>query len=201
LIRHHPSEETLGLFALGGLRAGARLVIAAHLERCDRCRREVGRIETAAGSLMGAEEAAAMAPDALARALERLNERPPAAPEPFELTAAVRRGAWLPAGPGLWFKPLSRYAERSERLYLIKARAGTPLPRHGHNGCERLIVLEGAFKDEGGDYGPGDVAESDEETVHEPLALPGGACICLAVTEGPLRLSGVARWLQPILGV
>jgi len=199
MIRHHPNEETLSLYAFGGLKAGARLVVSAHLSACRQCRDAVADLEAVAGVVLETAETAPLAPDALTRALDRLDA--PAAPPPAAIgvQALVRQGWWLPAAPGLWFKPLSRRADPGEKLYLLKARAGVPLPEHGHNGYERLVVLEGAFGDQDGLYGPGDFAECDEATVHEPFAET--ACICLAATEGPLRLSGLARWVQPFLGV
>ncbi len=199
MIRHHPNEETLGLHAFGGLKAGARLVVSAHIAACRECRDAVAALEAVAGVVLETAETAPLAPDALARALEQLDAPVAPARTPIDVQALMDKGWWLPAAPGLWFKPLSRRVDTGEKLYLLKAKAGVPLPEHGHNGYERLVVLKGTFGDHDGLYGPGDFAECDESTVHEPFAKTD--CVCLAATEGPLRFSGVARWVQPFLGV
>jgi putative transcriptional regulator len=44
--------------------------------------------------------------------------------------------------------------------------------------------------------------DADEETQHIPTATPEADCICLAVTDAPLRFtSWVVRLVQPVLGI
>jgi putative transcriptional regulator len=63
-------------------------------------------------------------------------------------------------------------------------------------------VLRGAFEDESGAYHRGDLQEVDEEIAHQPLALPQEDCICLAITDAPLRFKSLAaRIAQPFLGI
>ena len=51
-------------------------------------------------------------------------------------------------------------------------------------------------------FGPGDFDEEDEETVHEPVVTPDGECICLIVTDAPLKFkSRMMRVVQPFLGI
>ena len=48
----------------------------------------------------------------------------------------------------------------------------------------------------------GDVAEADPSVNHQPVADPGEDCICLAVTDAPLRLTGpFGRLLNPFLRI
>jgi putative transcriptional regulator len=62
--------------------------------------------------------------------------------------------------------------------------------------------LCGAFSDTTGRYGRGDIQEADETLEHQPHAVAGEDCICLAVTDTPLRFSSfAARLIQPFIGI
>lgn len=201
MIAHHPSEETLGLYAFGRLGAGMSLVMGAHLRACAHCRAAVEGLEAAAGALLETAEPTALPGDALTRTLDRLDDPAPPEPAKVDLDRLIRKGVWLPAAPGLAFKSLGRYADPGERLYLLKAKPGTALPEHGHDGCERLVVLEGAFDNGGQILSAGDFTECDETMVHQPGALSHQGCVCLAATDGRLKFTGLARLVQPLLGV
>lgn len=71
-----------------------------------------------------------------------------------------------------------------------RIRAGKKMPQHTHEGSEYTLVIRGAFRDETGVYGRGDVAISDEEIDHTPVAVDGEECLCFAVMDAPLRLTG-----------
>ena len=76
------------------------------------------------------------------------------------------------------------------------------MPAHGHAGLEVTIVLSGAFSDETGRYERGDFQELDGEIEHQLLVDGGEHCICLAVTDAPLRFKSLAAKLaQPLLGI
>jgi putative transcriptional regulator len=67
---------------------------------------------------------------------------------------------------------------------------------------ELTLVLSGAFSDATGEYRRGDLQEADEDLQHRPHAAPGEDCICLAVTDAPLRFRSLAaRMVQPLLGI
>ena len=85
---------------------------------------------------------------------------------------------------------------------LIKVRAGRAVPRHTHGGDELTVVLEGAFSDHGGHYRRGDLLVADGTVDHQPLADDDADCLCLAVSQGPLRLTGpLLRLLNPLLNL
>jgi putative transcriptional regulator len=65
------------------------------------------------------------------------------------------------------------------------------MPRHTHRGEELTLVLQGSFSDAAGNYARGDVATANAEIDHQPLAGAGELCLCLAVEEEPLRLTGI----------
>ena len=85
---------------------------------------------------------------------------------------------------------------------LLRIPAGRPVPEHTHGGLELTLVLSGAFSDSVGRYGPGDFQEADENLEHQPHAEAGADCICLAITDAPLRFKSLAaRIVQPFLGI
>jgi len=76
------------------------------------------------------------------------------------------------------------------------------VPEHSHRGRELTVVLSGAFNDGETLFVRGDVEDADDSVQHVPTATAEADCICLAVTEAPLRFrSWVVRALQPILGI
>ena len=85
---------------------------------------------------------------------------------------------------------------------LLYIPAGTAVPDHGHNGTEVTLVLKGAFEDEDGRFARGDVEVATEELNHTPVADISEDCICLAVTDAPLRFKGLLpRLAQPFLKI
>lgn len=58
--------------------------------------------------------------------------------------------------PGVWRKPLSRAGgESGHATSLVRFEAGAAFPSHDHPGGEEILVLEGVFSDEFGDYPAG----------------------------------------------
>jgi putative transcriptional regulator len=85
---------------------------------------------------------------------------------------------------------------------LLKIPAGAAMPDHGHNGTELTLVLKGAFRDDGGRFGRGDIEIADEDLHHTPIAEDGEDCICLAATDAPLRFRRlIPRIAQPFMGI
>lgn len=108
---------------------------------------------------------------------------------------------WRWAGPGVRIAQCSAAAGISEYLYLVQARAGAKLPRHAHTGSEWVVVLEGAYLDEGMRFERGDLSEHTGAAWHTPQASKDSSCVCLVAAEGPLRFQGLTRLMQPWLGV
>ena len=87
-------------------------------------------------------------------------------------------------------------------MRLLKIPAGQPVPEHSHRGRELTVVLTGAFDDGETRFERGDMEDADEDIQHIPTATPEADCICLAVTDAPLRFrSLLVRLFQPILGI
>jgi putative transcriptional regulator len=80
----------------------------------------------------------------------------------------------------------------THQLSLLRMRAGRSPGRHDHGGTEWTVVLQGAFSDHNGAYGPGDFVALAAGDVHQPVAHQNEDCICLAAQDAPIRLKG---WL------
>ncbi len=76
------------------------------------------------------------------------------------------------------------------------------MPDHGHGGAELTLVLDGAYADQTGEYGAGDIQDVDENVEHTPMADSGTGCICLIASESPARFKGwIGRLFQPFTGM
>ena len=85
-------------------------------------------------------------------------------------------------------------------LHLLRLKPGALLPRHTHRGAELTYVITGAFEDEIGHFGPGDVEETDTDITHRPVVVSQEDCIGLLATSGRLRFSSVLmRLLAPLI--
>ncbi len=215
---HHPSEATLLAYAAGGLGEGLSLVVACHLAFCADCRAGVAEGEAIGGSLLEDLAPAELDRGARERMLALIDKASPppvqAAPRrravdplvPAPLAAYLGGGIeairWRTLAPGLRrFELVPHDLMGGANLRMLRIAPGKKLPRHGHTGTELTLVLSGAYSDEFGQFGRGDVAEIDEDIVHEPLSTRGEDCICLIATEGPLKFeSFIARAVQRFSG-
>lgn len=214
--QHHPSEALLLDYASGSLGEACSLAIATHLALCPDCRRNAAQLEAIGGAFVAhvefeTETAVDSAFDAvMARSNDPddtpLPATPPATaviPEPLRryLGGDVDRIAWQRLGVGAQ-QYVVPTADRPVTARLLRIPAGRPVPTHTHGGLELTLVLSGAFSDATGVYGRGDLQEADETLEHRPHAAAGEDCICLAVTDAPLRFRSVAaRMVQPLLGI
>ena len=211
--RHHIADDLLLSYAAGSLAEGWSLAVATHLSLCAECRGRLAVAEAAGGQLLETLNAApdadswssvksrlATAPEAVAR-----ETRPVTATLPKPLRDyvggdldAIRWSAIGTAGAQARLKT----ADGETQVRLLRIPAGKPVPEHGHSGRELTVVLTGAFTDGEQRFGPGDVEDADAEIEHIPTATPEADCICLAVTDAPLRFrSLLVRALQPFLGI
>ena len=64
------------------------------------------------------------------------------------------------------------------------------------------LNFAGAFTDGATVFKRGDIEEADETLTHQPVATPDEDCICLAVTDAPLKFKSLlVRLVQPVLGI
>lgn len=191
--RHHPHDDVLTAYAAGALPAGFGLVVGAHLEACAQCRARVGAFEAAAGDALQNLPSTVLAPDALARVLARLDDTPePVAapdPRPFLERLPLKPKKWI--APGVWVAAVDTPHAPDDRVYVLHVSPGRPTARHEHTGAEFCTVLQGAYRDEFGLFGPGDFAAAEGDADHQPVVQGDEPCVCLFATEGRLKAHGV----------
>jgi putative transcriptional regulator len=214
---YHPGDERLADYASGALPEPMALLVATHLALCPRCRRVAAELEAVGGALLEGLPPEPMASDSLQRVLARI-EQPPAIPEPGQAEQPSQGDPSLPrplrdyVGATLDALPWRRLGPIAEvqllrdspgfTTRLLRIRGGTAVPVHTHRGSELTLVLSGAFSDDGGHYLPGDVEEADSEVTHRPVADADADCLCLAVTDAPLKLtSPLGRLLNPFVRI
>lgn len=211
----HPIDDVLLAYAAGSLDQAMALLVASHLTLCPRCRDEVARAEAVGGALLDDLPPSDTALDLLDVVLARLDEPAPAVPvkllpplpgsilpQPLRqsLGGDLDRVRWKRLGQGLEQALVLQSGPSRARLYRIAP--GLRIPEHGHDGNELTLVLQGGFSDLNGHYLAGDIACADDGVVHRPTADRDGYCLCLAVTDAPLRLTGLlGRLVSPFLNL
>lgn len=217
-ITHHPDTDLIVAYGAGSLDEASALLISVHMALCPACRTDLEIAECIGGVLVDSELPAlpvdAVTHTAIAAAAERPRDPGPAAiplqgrgtdfvfPQPLREYVGGDLGdiAWRNLGGGIRHFPIKLRSASKARLLNIPA--GERVPEHGHKGTELTLVLSGSFYDRGSWYRRGDVEFTDEATIHQPVAGPEENCICLAVTDAPLRFRGwLARLVQPFLRI
>ena len=81
------------------------------------------------------------------------------------------------------FKEFIPNTPDEDELKLIKMDPGASVPLHSHGGKEYILVLNGSFCDEYGNYNKGDIQINDQKIKHTPIACKDQGCVCLTITE------------------
>jgi len=219
-IQHHISDELLAGYAAGTLAEGWSIAVATHLALCPSCRSRLEHFECIGGQLLETVEPNEIrleSWDAVKRRLSDQSEMPPrpaphrpssteaiaSLPEPLRsyVCGDLPDLKWKSLGRGAYQVPIET-TDRETQVRLLRIPAGKPVPEHGHGGRELTLVLSGSFYDKTGVFARGDIEEADADLVHQPIASPGSDCICLAVTDAPLKFqSWLMRMVQPLIGI
>lgn len=212
-IKHHLTDDLLMAYAAGNLPEAFDLIIATHLSLCDHCRAQAESFDAVGGHILEDQiDAVPMGNNALAATLSLIAQDSPAPdlpqtacnvlPAPLRdyVGGDVRSIRWKPIGMGVKQAILPTSREATARLLFIPA--GSAVPDHGHKGTELTMVLQGAFSDEVDHFARGDVEIADENLEHTPIADMSCDCICLAVTDAPLKFNSlIPRLVQPFLRI
>ena len=210
-INHHLSEPLLMGYAAGYLPEAFSLAVAAHISLCDDCRASLAAYEALGGAVIDDCGFEPMSNDSLATVLARLDQAPMESPKPRStgvlpapLTEYVggdlNKVKWRHIGMGVRQAILPTGKGATARLLHIPK--GQAVPDHGHRGMELTLVLQGAFRDESDRFGRGDIEIATTSDQHSPVAESDEDCICLAVTDAPLRFNAfLPRLLQPLVRI
>jgi len=229
MANYHPADELLMQFAAGQLTNALGIQTACHLESCSKCLKKVFIYEQLGGDLIDISSPVDVDTEAKSRLLETLHAKRAAGElrtsnsESIETLGPVFRQQLDQADQRLP-KPLRRFIPThyehlpwsglskniqsydlpfSDEQYtarFYKIAAGKELPQHTHRGNEFTLVLSGSFSALSGDYHPGDFVLANTSTHHQPKAHDKEDCICFAVTDAPLKMTGFfGRLLNPFL--
>ncbi len=214
-MSHHVSDELLMEYEAGNLAEGWSLAVATHLTFCPECRERARAASAVGGALLDGLETASIratsfdAVMAMIDAPDQKPEVPSSKPErtnvPSPLWSYIGNDLdairWKPIGTA-GHQALISTGENKTSVRLLRIPAGSPVPEHGHRGLELTVVLRGTLVDGDERFGVGEIEEADADVEHTPCAGPEEECICLAVTDAPLRFrSIVVRLAQPFLGI
>lgn len=209
-IAHHIPEALLASYVSGNLAHPFALVVAAHVSICEECRANLAAHEAVGGALLEEFDPISISGDLRARVLAGLDDLAPKEPArpsgdavyPTPVIEALGGKAprWRSLGPGA--KQCILEAGKAGSVRLLHIAPGYAVPDHTHGGLELTLVLQGAFTDETGRFGRGDLEVADDDLEHTPIAQAGQPCICLAATDAPLKFSAfVPRLLQPLFRI
>ncbi|MGO4440187.1 ChrR family anti-sigma-E factor [Rhizobium sp. RAF56] len=217
---HHIGDAFLLDFAFGNLSEGWSLAVASHLALCPSCRNRLAAMEEVGGAFLEHFEQRPVSEpgswELMRHRLEREDRAfgsvattegskigPRVLPEPLRsyLGGDLDDLKWRALGRGA-YQILIPTDDRSTQARLLRIPRGKPVPEHTHRGRELTLVLTGAFRDGHRIFRRGDVEEADDTLVHQPIALDDEDCICLAITEAPLRFTNwIVRLAQPFLKI
>lgn len=209
-----PDEWVLS-YAAGSLSEAHALVVASHIDSHSELKEKLSDAEAIGGALLEdndtAELSDTMWEGVLGKLDEGVNDNDKIVIEntghlPQPLTDYLKGGLdnlrWRKMGPGLsqvrlWTGP------NDERLWLLKAKGGVKIPMHDHRSLEMTLVLQGSYCAGEERYTPGLIELADENTHdHQPIIDQGEDCICLVVTEAPIKIHNlIGRIFQPFIGL
>lgn len=207
-------DTLMAQYASGGLSAPASVLVEAHLEMKTDNRRFVNDLENVAGlsleqvapsdltqrddklaAIFSSDSSAVTElSDDVATEAEREDGQP-------QLPLSLRRLIGMDVDDIPWRTKLPGFKEYELgeidgcHVNMFWIRPGRTMPAHTHKGCELTIVLEGAFNDERGRFGAGDISIADASVEHRPTAENDRPCIGFAVLDEGVTLTGSWRQL------
>ncbi|MDE2385100.1 MAG: ChrR family anti-sigma-E factor [Alphaproteobacteria bacterium] len=216
-VSHHLDDATLLSHAAGTLPRTLALVVDAHLEMCPHCRAALKAANAIGGALLSDLSPAPVSSSLKDAVMGRIGSatihrlpRAQAARQggvPLALQRVLRLDSlddipWRKSAPGVHIHKLPKEAGEAGFFGLLKIAPGAAMPEHGHGGSELTLILQGAYHDELGHFGEGDIADHDESVDHTPVAEGEQPCICLVATQAPTRFrSWPARVMQKFIGI
>jgi putative transcriptional regulator len=205
-IHHHLNDATLMAYAAGSVSESLSFVIATHLSVCSTCRARVAEMESLGGAELESQSEMTMSSTALDNVMALLDDdffveeskisKPVAnsnIPSPLRdyLPHEYEALEWKTMAPGVKYFTLDGVNAGKGTLRLLKIAPGVTIPEHTHEGTELTLVLKGSFSDEVGRFMAGDIADLDDDIHHQPIADTDEDCICLIVTEAPLKFKAM----------
>lgn len=213
-MKYHPDIELLLKYSSGQLAPPLAVAVGLHQYECKICQKKIKELEAIGGSTLESIDAQANVKQAAVSSiaadmslfdqlLSDIDELPDTVDEEYDDIAIARSDVALFEQLNkrqlndLPWKNVTRNISRAKILMdfpgydveLFKFSPHAKIPKHTHCGREFTFVLEGDFSDNQGQYQRGAFIEQNQAHEHQPVAGSNG-CICLAVTDAPLKFTG-----------
>ena len=192
-------EDLLTAYAAGTTSPGLSLMCAAHASLSRDAQDFLDSLDEIGGAMLCAEETDAVAPMSFEALLGRLDEDEDkrivscgreSLPGPVMRAVGVRFDEipWRFRLPGIHEHRLTGFEQ--ETVSIMRARPGSKILKHTHEGDEATLILAGCMRDGGVDFRKGDIALAGPEDDHTPEIIGEETCYCLIVRDGALRFTG-----------
>jgi len=206
-------DELVFEHASGTLPEGLALFTACYMTLNAAAASRYRAIESLGGAMLEALEPDALSEGALEKTFSRIEEQEsqPIIPVPEHdaatleppplrsyVSSSLDKLSWAKRGSiSVFDLPLTSDTAKASLIRVPENRA---IPLHTHSAAEYTLILTGGFSDRDQHYGRGEVTICNGTTEHAPLADPGQDCICLAVLDGPIKMTGaLTRFLNPFM--
>jgi putative transcriptional regulator len=216
-VTHPIGDNLLMAYAAGLLPAAHDLIVATAVSLDDDARARLASFEAMGGALLSEGETEALADDGFDAVMARINGTPPVEsvgdrvktrrapgvlPQPLREAVGgdLDEVRWRPVGMGV--RQAILIGDDGGTARLMSIPAGQAMPVHSHCGFEYMLVLQGAVLDGEERFARGDLSVADDSVSHQPMAGRDEPCICLVVTDAPLRFQGlIPRLAQKVLRI
>ena len=199
-------------YAAGNLDDPQNVVVSTHIHLNENGYKSVSALESIGGALIDEQDQAPLSHATLDQIFDKIDAGSQAPvkinqadcsvfPQPLlSLTnASAKDIEWKSILPGIenFTLDISTKQTYSE---ILRIAPGQKIASHTHKGQELTLILDGAFEDETGSYGRGELIVADGSITHAPVADAKAGCICLTARTAPLRFEGlVGRLINPFL--
>jgi putative transcriptional regulator len=212
-IKNHPADELMTSYSAASLPLSQALCVSVHLEHCNECSQKLQRLNQVGSELMHQLKPSPPTSDLKEQLLDKLdditlddekihyNSNDKSVPRCLQqfIKAGYDELSWSRISLDIQSYEICRDRGKA-KVELLRIKPGGTSSTHTHTGDEYTVVLEGSFSDESGLYRKGDFLVRNESHRHTPVATSDRECICLAVTEAPIQLTGFfGRLLNPLI--
>ena len=209
-------EDAITDYALGTLSPAKHVMLACQSEISEDVAERVAFQEEIAASLIEDGAGESLSPLFMGNVLAALPPQEGASPSASEqyglapkslrhmLGHGLKDMKWKSLVPGVAVHDIlgNRKTVNGDRLYLLKAKGGMRMPDHGHNGEEWTLILTGSYTVGEKRFTRGDMHIEGEDEIHAPHIDEGEDCICLVMTQGPLKMQGwLPKVVQKVVGI
>lgn len=212
-IKYHPKDDHLAYYSAASLPLSQALCISIHIEHCHECSQKLRRLNQVGGAMIDQLKPTPVPAGLKDKLLSQLDSSNisiktdrhhhgnPSVPRSLHqfIDTGYDEISWNRASGDIQTHELCR-DQNNAKVELLRIKPGGSPGTHTHMGDEYTVILDGSFSDEAGLYQKGDFLVRDSNHRHTPVATLDKPCVCLAVTEAPIQLTGFfGRLLNPLI--